>query len=394
MAWVKTNPANDELLINFPAQCRANWDAIELGTDNALQVTNAKVADSAGIVDTKLAQIVTPSKVSGAALCLLGSIPGGAGLVPVANIPNLSTDKLTSGTLPIVRGGTGSGTQNFVDLTEGQSVGGIKTFTSIPILPASDPTTDNQAARKAYVDINNKTEKTVLVDDDIFVIEDSQASYAKKKVKKSNIIGGTIGNKQLFTSSGIFTAPAGVTNVFLSMAGGGGGGAGSTAGGNAGGGGGGAAWIIRTAYPVTPSGNYTVTVGAAGSGGAKFGNGTAGGNSIFDSSPTTNGGGAANGGTGGTGASGVNGSPTGGSGAPSYGGGRIVTAGINGANGSNGSWGGAGAGNAYGKGGNGAVTTTPATAGTGRGAGGGGGSSATGAEPGAAGSQGFVLVEW
>jgi hypothetical protein len=39
-----------------------------------------------------------------------------------------------------------------VKLTGDQTVAGVKTFTSIPILPASDPTTDNQAVRKAYVD--------------------------------------------------------------------------------------------------------------------------------------------------------------------------------------------------------------------------------------------------
>lgn len=33
-----------------------------------------------------------------------------------------------------------------------QTMDGIKTFTSIPVLPASDPTADNQAARKLYVD--------------------------------------------------------------------------------------------------------------------------------------------------------------------------------------------------------------------------------------------------
>jgi len=38
-------------------------------------------------------------------------------------------------------------------LTTGvQTVDGVKTFGSIPVLPASDPTTDNQAARKKYVD--------------------------------------------------------------------------------------------------------------------------------------------------------------------------------------------------------------------------------------------------
>lgn len=39
-----------------------------------------------------------------------------------------------------------------VKLTGDQSVAGIKTFSSIPLLPASNPTTDNQATRKLYVD--------------------------------------------------------------------------------------------------------------------------------------------------------------------------------------------------------------------------------------------------
>lgn len=41
---------------------------------------------------------------------------------------------------------------NNVDLSTDQSVDGIKTLTSIPILPASSPTTDNQMVRKAYAD--------------------------------------------------------------------------------------------------------------------------------------------------------------------------------------------------------------------------------------------------
>lgn len=39
-----------------------------------------------------------------------------------------------------------------VKTTGDQTVAGVKTFSSIPVLPASDPSTDNQAARKAYVD--------------------------------------------------------------------------------------------------------------------------------------------------------------------------------------------------------------------------------------------------
>ncbi|QYW07577.1 hypothetical protein SEA_LIZZ_30 [Streptomyces phage Lizz] len=44
-----------------------------------------------------------------------------------------------------------------VKLTGDQSVAGIKTFSSIPVLPASDPTTANQAARKSYVDAGDAT---------------------------------------------------------------------------------------------------------------------------------------------------------------------------------------------------------------------------------------------
>jgi len=39
-----------------------------------------------------------------------------------------------------------------VKKTGDQTVGGIKTFSSIPVLPGADPTNANQAARKAYVD--------------------------------------------------------------------------------------------------------------------------------------------------------------------------------------------------------------------------------------------------
>jgi hypothetical protein len=43
-------------------------------------------------------------------------------------------------------------TANLVARTGAQSIAGIKTFTAIPVLPASDPTTGNEATRKTYVD--------------------------------------------------------------------------------------------------------------------------------------------------------------------------------------------------------------------------------------------------
>jgi len=141
-SWDKTRPTDSEKLKDTPGILRANWEAIETGTDAALQITNAKVAAGAAIADTKLATISTAGKVNGAALTGLASVPSGAGVIPVANtpygtsaynlvrldasakipavdgslitnlaatqIPDHSTDKLTSGTLPVGRGGTGA----------------------------------------------------------------------------------------------------------------------------------------------------------------------------------------------------------------------------------------------------------------------------------------------
>jgi hypothetical protein len=52
----------------------------------------------------------------------------------------------------VASGGSGGSGGPYVDLTTNQSIGGVKTFTSIPLLPSSMPTLNNQAANKAYVD--------------------------------------------------------------------------------------------------------------------------------------------------------------------------------------------------------------------------------------------------
>lgn len=48
-------------------------------------ITNDNLSASAAIADSKLAQITTAGKVSGAALITLGSIPSGAGTIPAKN---------------------------------------------------------------------------------------------------------------------------------------------------------------------------------------------------------------------------------------------------------------------------------------------------------------------
>ncbi len=54
-------------------------------------IDNANISASAAIADSKLAQITTASKVSGAALTSLTSIISGAGKIPVANIDTGTT---------------------------------------------------------------------------------------------------------------------------------------------------------------------------------------------------------------------------------------------------------------------------------------------------------------
>lgn len=61
----------------------ANFDTIY--SDYNGGVTNANISASAGIADSKLAQLTTAGKVSGAALVSLGSIPTGSGTIPAKN---------------------------------------------------------------------------------------------------------------------------------------------------------------------------------------------------------------------------------------------------------------------------------------------------------------------
>ena len=93
---------------------------------------------------------------------------------------------------------------------------------------------------------------------------------------------GGFSNMQVFTSTGTFTVPAGVTKVKVTVVGGGGAGGGATQAsclfsGGAGGGGGGAS--IKVISGLTPGGTITATVGLGGTG--NTGTGGAGGTSSF-----------------------------------------------------------------------------------------------------------------
>lgn len=194
--------------------------------------------------------------------------------------------------------------------------------------------------------------------------------------------------KKLFTTSGTWTVPNGVTTVWVSMSGGGGGGTvgGSDQSGNSysGEGGGGAHAVMAQEVSVISGTNIQIKVGAGGAGGGTAVRGSGGddgqkgGTSSFGSYISTPGGDggkfytvnkfAAAGGTGGTDSE---------AGALVIGEALYITGG------------GIGGGSIFGSGGPSAVTV--GKRGGGYGGGGGGG---RGIQPGGNGAPGFVLVEW
>lgn len=91
---------------------------------------------------------------------------------------------------------------------------------------------------------------------------------------------------ETFTGSTSWTAPTGVTLVMAEVWGGGGGGGGQNLSSDGGGGGGGGAYSKKAAIVVVPGNNYTVTVGAAGTGSAGCTASTAGGDSWFSTTGT------------------------------------------------------------------------------------------------------------
>ena len=237
---------------------------------------------------------------------------------------------------------------------------------------------------------------------------------------------------EIFTSSGTFTVPAGITEVSITaIAGGGGGGGGgereSSSTGNGGGGSGGGAGQSYINYPITgltPLDNITVTIGSGGAGGAKGDSGAGnsggvGGITVFTGHLTCIGGGAGGwggsvgaggaagdcvglGGDGGDGGTRVGSTPTAGENHISHTGGSAGLVGITGGRGGGGGGGGA---SIYGNGGNGTDGVddgegSASNGGTGgdygAGGGGGGGGGGQGSDPGngGAGISGFLIVKW
>jgi len=185
--------------------------------------------------------------------------------------------------------------------------------------------------------------------------------------------------KTRYTSNGTWTAPAGVTTAWLTGCGPGGGGAGGNSATVGGGGGGGGQSVIAEAVTVVPGTSYTVTIGTGGAGSVSAAaNGSAGsGPTVFGSTLLSL-------------AAGAGGTVSGAGGAAGGAGGS-AQGGATGVSGSDNPVGGTGGSSMFGAGGAGGTSVTSPRTGSGYGSGGGGGAQSA---LGAAGSNGFLLVEW
>lgn len=176
---------------------------------------------------------------------------------------------------------------------------------------------------------------------------------------------------QLFTTSGTFTVPKGVDEIYITVVGGGGGGGGGNFYGYAGGKGGAASAVYKAKCVVTPGATFTVTRGNGGNGGNGGTNsgvaGSAGGTSSFGALVSASGGGGGGGGS--NSANGAN---------AAFGNAYPFSLGAA-ANGANGTAGGAG--------------YAGSTIWYGCGGGGGGGGNNAGGK-GGNGASGWILIEW
>jgi hypothetical protein len=212
------------------------------------------------------------------------------------------------------------------------------------------------------------------------VLNANISPYSGSPVIPTIFTGGRYQSIQVFTSSGSFTVPAGVTKLRVRVVGGGGSGGGSTA--SLAGAGGGSGAYAEGVVTVTPGQVITVTVGAGGAGNSGA-SGSIGGTSSFGAfaSATGGSGGATNGG----------GSAPGGAPGSASGSGFILIAGANGQDGYANTGSGMGANSVFG--GAGRAGGGGGVGGTAPGAGGGGAYTLVTAV-GGAGAAGIVIVEY
>lgn len=203
------------------------WGALDLSSTNAVANTLAATNGGTGQASYAIGDILyasTTTALSKLADVATGNalISGGVGVAPSYGKIGLTTH--VSGTLPIANGGTGSATQNFVDLTTGQSIGGAKTFTSNITISAT-PSANTDAATVGWV-LNNvaglksgsvrvattailtataQTATTITLGGTTLTIDGQTMANGETVLVKDSVTGGSGGtfNNGVYTVGGI-----------------------------------------------------------------------------------------------------------------------------------------------------------------------------------------------
>jgi hypothetical protein len=243
--------------------------------------------------------------------------------IPTLNQNTSGTAAGLSATLAVASGGTGltstpangaldigNGTGfTRTTLTAGSGLAITNGSGSISIAASTIPVANGGTGQTSYTDgqllIGNSTGNTLtkatLTAGSGVTITNASGAIT---IAASGGGGGGFSSWQIFTSSGTFTVPTGITKVKVTVVGGGGGGGALAAYDGVVGGGGGGGTAMEIISGLTPGGTVSVTVGAAGTaaaGGGNGGNGGPGGTSSFGAYCSATGGGGGIGSTAGNG---------------------------------------------------------------------------------------------
>jgi len=218
-----------------------------------------------------------------------------------------------AGSLGTVEDNARTGLSFSINATDPDSAGNVTFEIQSGSLPAGLSLTNTAAEGGTAIISGNATEVGSDTTSNFVLRAVDAASNTSSRAFSITVNAPTV---EVFNASGTFSVPVGVTSAqVLVVAGGGGGGGwlpGQGAPGYFNGGGGAGGLVFHPAYPVTPGGTISVTVGDGGTGPGGGGTGGAGGNSVFGTITAVGGGGggAANGQGGSGGSGGGGGGPS------------------------------------------------------------------------------------
>jgi len=182
-----------------------NSSLTSVGTLTNLTVTNSIV----GSITGNAATVTTNANLTGDVTSLGNATTIGAGKVTnnmLAGLIDL-TSKVT-GILPIANGGTGSSTQNFVDLTTAQSIAGEKTFTTAPVLSTAT------ASQALFTDANRNIVSKAITGTGSVVMSESP-TLTGTIVAANQTLSGTLGVGTISPNSSAVLEASSTTKGFL-----------------------------------------------------------------------------------------------------------------------------------------------------------------------------------